>query len=130
MFNRGTRPSACVLAHRLAWEWENGPPGLMCVLHHCDNPACVNPGHLFLGTRVDNAIDKVRKGRQKGPVGERHPRARLTAALVREIRLAYQGCPNRAALHRRYQDRIGMSAMRAVLDRKTWRGDEYEPREP
>jgi len=52
--------------HRLAWAWVNGPiPEGMCVLHHCDNPPCVNPNHLFLGTKADNNHDKMAKGRHR-----------------------------------------------------------------
>lgn len=50
-------------AHRLAWEWENGPvPAGLMVLHRCDNPPCCNPKHLFVGTALDNARDALAKG--------------------------------------------------------------------
>lgn len=55
-----------VYAHRRAWELEHGlpiPKG-MCILHKCDNPPCVEPTHLFLGTRKDNVEDMDRKGRR------------------------------------------------------------------
>jgi len=56
------------LVHRQEWERVRGPiPDGLCVLHRCDNPPCYRLGHLFLGTRSDNARDRQRKGRTIGP---------------------------------------------------------------
>lgn len=80
-------------AHRVTWAAFRGPiPDGMCVCHHCDNPGCINPKHLFLGTIGDNNRDMMQKGRHRWgdrPKGERHVHAVLTASLVREIRRRY-----------------------------------------
>ncbi len=78
-------------AHRFSWVLHFGPiPGALQVLHRCDNPACVNPYHLFLGTQLDNVRDMDAKGRrvtQCNPRrGETHADAKLTEADVTEIR--------------------------------------------
>lgn len=74
-------------AHRISWMLHHGeiPQGLF-VCHHCDNPSCVNPEHLFLGTAKDNAIDRNLKGRNRDDNGEKHPCAKLTQLNVMDIR--------------------------------------------
>lgn len=55
-----------VLAHRVSWYFAHGEHPTLCVLHHCDNPRCVRPDHLFLGTKADNNRDMCAKGRHVG----------------------------------------------------------------
>ena len=77
-------------AHRLAWEYFIGPiPEGFCVLHHCDNPPCCNPNHLFLGTREDNFRDMVRKNRHGKSRGSHNGNSKLTKDKVRRIRQFY-----------------------------------------
>lgn len=76
-----------VMAHRYSWLIHYGPiPDGMFVLHHCDNPICVNPAHLFLGTHEDNMRDMVAKERQSRPAGSSHYRTALTESDVLAIR--------------------------------------------
>ena len=77
-----------MMASHASWEIHFGPvPDRLWVLHSCDTPPCVNPSHLFLGNHQDNESDKDAKDRR--PVGERHPKAKLTDADVLEIQRAY-----------------------------------------
>lgn len=110
-------------AHRLAFELLVGtiPEGEgyhgTCVCHHCDNPLCVNPAHLFLGSVADNAADCSRKFR-KNP-GEQNHKAKLTDANVVVARLEHQLGASVRGLARKYG--VDKSTMAAVLYRKTWR---------
>lgn len=85
-------------AHRVSYAVNIGPiPDGMQVLHECDNPPCINPKHLFLGTQEENIQDMVAKGRQRGVVGVRHHKAKLNQEKAFEIRWY-------AAMGRRHKD--------------------------
>jgi hypothetical protein len=58
-----------LLAHRMAWQLSRGPiPPKMFICHHCDNPPCCNPAHLFIGSAADNFHDMIMKGRARSPI--------------------------------------------------------------
>jgi len=77
-------------ANRAAWIIYRGPiPENMLVLHKCDNPPCVNPDHLFLGSDRDNAVDAYKKGHLYIPIGEKHHNAKLNREKILAIRQSY-----------------------------------------
>lgn len=108
-------------AHRHAWSLVNGeiPKGLH-VLHRCDNPKCVNPRHLFLGTHRENMQDKVRKGRQARNThvrGEMQGNAVLTdgeVLLIREL----AGSLTQRRIGERFG--IGQDQVSRIVNRKIW----------
>lgn len=74
-----------LLAHRVSWEIHFGKiPARLIVCHRCDNPSCVNPTHLFVGTHEDNTQDAVRKGRISR--GSSRHNARLSEKDIPEVR--------------------------------------------
>lgn len=106
-------------AHRVAWEITNGAiaDGVF-VCHHCDNRACCNPAHLFLGTPAENSADMAVKGRADRPNGESNPHSRLRDDDVRAIRnLAAAGLSNRE-IARQYQ--LSDSHVWGIVKRKCW----------
>ena len=77
-------------AHRVSYELHFGPiPHRNVVMHTCDNPLCINPAHLALGTQLDNVHDMLSKNRANKAKGERNGAAKLTSTIVAEIRRRY-----------------------------------------
>lgn len=109
-----------ITAHRVSYGLFAGeiPPG-MWVLHKCDNPWCVRPEHLFLGTNADNVADKVRKGRQSHMRGTGHPLAKLTDDDIREIRMLRESGMTIVALGRMFG--ISHTAISRIYMRKIWK---------
>ncbi len=117
-----------VRAHRAMWSMIYGeiPEGFL-VCHHCDNPLCVRPSHLFLGTSEDNARERDEKGRglrgrkrpEAGSPGERNPAAILTETEVRSIRRRRSKGATYAELAERHG--VALSTIAAIVQRKTWR---------
>lgn len=107
------------LTHRAAWRILVGPiPRSAQVLHRCDNPLCVNPEHLFLGTPADNVSDMWDKGRARPGVslGEKHGMSKLTSEVVKEIRESKERGTEIAA-------RLGISTTTIydVRNRRIWK---------
>jgi hypothetical protein len=143
------RPTADtqISSHRMAYELANGPiPDGLCVCHRCDNPLCVRPDHLWLGTIGENNADRVAKGRsatgdrsgprlhperlRRGPgsypnrrpemyQGTNNKRARLTNEIVTAIRAEYAtGTTTQEAIGRKYG--ISQPHVQQIVSRRIW----------
>ena len=89
--------------------------------HHCDNPPCLNPKHLYLGTQASNARDMVQRGRHRYVVrkGERNGSAKLTEKEVRQIRQRYKrGGTTYKELGQKFD--ISNTTIRDIKTRRTW----------
>jgi len=112
-------------AHRLSWmiKHKKDVPTGMCICHTCDNRKCVNPNHLFLGTRSDNNRDMREKGRSFLPpifLGENHPKAKLTEQDVLLIRQMRKEQKTYAYIAQRFG--VTLQQIYHVIKRIHWKG--------
>jgi len=112
-------------ASRIAYELFKGPFNIaLNICHICDNPGCVNPYHLFLGTQADNLKDMTDKGRRAfgdkvANRGESNPAAKLTAIQVEEIRQTYtNGGVSQAVIGKMYG--VSQRMVSLIVRREKW----------
>ena len=119
-----------ISTHRLSYMISKGeiPEGYE-VCHKCDNPKCINPEHLFVGTRQDNIDDRERKGRNVTFTGEEQQMSKLTKKAVKDARWerAYKGTS-----YQMLADRYGVSkkTMQNAINGITWKCVPYMPEPP
>lgn len=122
--NKTLEPMIRKRAHILAWELAHDAkvPAGMVVMHSCDNPPCVNPAHLSIGTQADNIHDSIHKGRFNA-----FGRQKLNASQVREIRLRAAAGERHADIANRFG--IARNTVGPIARRETWAhvSDDLEP---
>jgi hypothetical protein len=107
-----------LLFHRAMWTLSKGPiPKGMCVCHKCDNPACGEPTHLFLGTQSDNMKDMAIK--KRAAHGERHHNSRITSDTVKEIRRQASLGISQRSIGKNLG--LGQSHVNSILKGRLWR---------
>jgi hypothetical protein len=111
-----------IKVHRVSYQLHHGEiPEQMVVMHSCDNPMCINPSHLSVGTQRENVIDMYQKGRGSNRKGENNKRSKLKDDDIRTIR----------ARHKRYCHKDGSrpisrdygvskTVIDAIINGKTW----------
>ncbi len=118
---RGKKQEGTIAAHRLSYELTFGPiPEGKYILHKCDNPGCVRPDHLFIGSQTDNLIDMTLKGHRRFRThsGENNGRAKLTLAQVNKIRGRFAKGELRSSLAKEYE--VNWSTINRIVKHIRW----------
>ena len=113
-------PGVLVMAHRFSYEQHKGPiPEGMCVCHSCDVPACVNPAHLWLGTKAENNADRASKGRNADTSNANNPSAKLSEADVRCIKALLADGAVQIEIARKFS--VTSALVSAIKHGKAWK---------
>jgi hypothetical protein len=108
-----------IKAHRYMWQLLHGPiTSDVLVCHTCDNPTCVKPEHLFIGTHQDNVNDQKSKGRTLP--GSKNPAAKLTVDDVKEIRFLVHSGWTQTAISEAYG--VSQVQIGKVINEQCWHG--------
>ncbi len=106
-------------AHRVSYAVNIEQPFSLLVLHKCDNPSCVNPAHLFIGTQEANMHDMDSKNRRVHAHGEKGGAAKMTNEKVLEMRALHANGKTRAEIGRLFG--LGFTATDKIIKRETWK---------
>ena len=120
----GGRGAGKIRAHRLSYQifYRVNLTREECVCHRCDNPSCVNPDHLFVGSQLDNVLDMISKNRHSKPpvvCGEAHPMAKLIEQDVIKIRQLYDRGLSSPKLAKLFF--VSTTLILFIVNRKVWR---------
>lgn len=111
--------SKIIKAHRASWMIHRGEIAAgLCVCHHCDNPGCVRPDHLFLSSASGNQMDKVRKGRHRTARGTAYKRTKLDPEKVAEIKRAVTAGATQLSQAQRFD--VSASAIHDIVRGHDW----------
>jgi hypothetical protein len=105
---------------RFIWIEKNGPiPESMAVRHKCDNPRCINPDHLEIGTHTNNMRDMIERGRRRSTIGSNNPRSKLAEDNVTDVMRRYKNGEKQTDIAKRYN--VSKHCIFGIVHNRNWK---------